>query len=193
MRDIFDHAENIIMKIRRAFAAAIVLAAGCAAPRYPQTAMNVDLPRYMGTWYVWAGRLTSLERGANNSVEKYSWNAAKDRIDVDFSYRKDSVKGPLKRLPQKAWVVKDSGNARWKIQPIWPLRFNYQIVAFDPDYAWTAVGVPDGAYLWIMGREPIVSDAKLAELIELVRKTGYPVQDVTRVNQDWSDPSAPKP
>jgi apolipoprotein D and lipocalin family protein len=189
---IIDRVKRKIMGVRQALIASLAFTLGCAGPRYPQTSLNVELPRYMGTWYVWAGRTTSFEKGASNSVEKYSWNPAKDRIDVDFSYRKGGVNGKLKRLPQKAWVVKGSGNAHWKVQPLWPLRFDYQIVAFDPDYAWTIVGVPDGAYLWIMGREPIVSDAKLAELIDLVGKTGYPVHDVSRVNQDWSGASAPR-
>jgi apolipoprotein D and lipocalin family protein len=168
-----------------AFAAPILFALGCASPRYPRTSSPIDLPRYMGKWYVWAGRTTSLEKGAHNSVEIYTWNPAKKQIDIDFSYRKDSVAGKLKQLPQRAWVVEGSGNAKWKIQPLWPLRFDYQIVAFDPEYDWTAVGVPGGAYLWIMGRQPTVSDAKLAELIGIVGKTGYPVQGVSRVDQEW--------
>ncbi len=173
------------MKMTGAFLSSVLLALGCSGPRYRQSAGPVDRTRYMGTWYVWAGRTTSLEKGAHNAVEKYTWNPAQERIDIDFSYHKDSADGKLKTLPQKAWIVDGSGNAHWKIRPIWPLLFDYQIVALDPEYRWTAVGVPSGAYLWIMGREPVVSDAALAEIVAIVAKGGYPVQDVVRVEQKW--------
>jgi apolipoprotein D and lipocalin family protein len=168
---------------------ALLLASGCAGARYKPTSADVDLTRYMGTWYVWTGRTTFLETDAHNAVEKYSWNADKKRIDVDFTYRKVGPNGKLKSLPQKGWPVAGSGNAHWKLQPLWPLSFDYLVLAFDPNYEWTAVGVPDGKFLWIMGRTPDVSQEKLTGILDTVAKTGYPVGNLTRVPQEWPQPA----
>jgi apolipoprotein D and lipocalin family protein len=148
-----------------------------------ETSARVDLPRYMGAWRVWTGRTTFLERGARNTVERYAWNAEKGRVDVVVSFLK-GVEGRPRTMTQKAWVVAGTGNARWKISPFWPVSFVSVIVAFDPNYEWTAVGVPGGGYLWIMGRAPLVADARLAEVVAEVGGTGYPVAGVARVPQD---------
>jgi apolipoprotein D and lipocalin family protein len=166
------------------FLLGLLFMTACSGVKYKQTETPVDLSRYLGTWYVWTGRTTFVESGAHDAVEKYAWNTDKKRIDIDFSFHRDATNGKLKRLPQKAWIVEGTGNARWKISPFWPLRFDYLILAFDPDYEWTAVGVPSGSYLWIMGKHPAVSDAKLAEIVALVRNTGYPVQNLQRVPQN---------
>jgi apolipoprotein D and lipocalin family protein len=53
------------------------------------------------------------------------------------------------------------------------------VIGLDPDYQWTAIGVPSGKYLWIMGRNPQVADSKLQEIVQTVSKTGYPVENLT--------------
>jgi apolipoprotein D and lipocalin family protein len=162
---------------------AFLMMMGCSTTKFDHTVSNVDIPRFMGTWYVWAGRTTFLERGAYASVEKYSWNTERQRIDIDFVFNKDSFDGKQKSIPQKAWIVENSGNARWKVQPFWPLKFDYLVIALAEDYSWTAIGVPNGKYVWIMGRQPVVTDQKLTEITEQLVKLGYPMQDVVRVPQ----------
>ena len=137
----------------------------------------------MGTWYVWAGRTTFIEKGAYGSIERYTWNTKEDRIDVDFTFHKDSFEGKLKSTPQKAWIADKTTNAKWKVQPFWPLKFDYLVVDLDEHYQWAAIGVPSGSYLWILGRTPNVSDDKLSEVIEKVKNLNYPVADVVRIPQ----------
>lgn len=160
---------------------------GCSGMNYNKTVDHVDIPKFMGTWYVWSGRTTFFESGAFNAVEKYTWNEKENRIDVDFTCRKDGFDGKLKSLPQKAWIEDKKTNARWKVQPFWPLKFDYLVIALDPNYEWTAIGVPNGSYLWIMGRDPQVSDSRLTELIRQIEALGYPVKDVERVPQKWTN------
>lgn len=155
----------------------------CSSIHFKKTVPEVDVSRYMGTWYVWAGRTTSFEKGAYNAIERYTWNEKEKRIDIDFSYHKDSFEGELKKVPQKAWIVDDGSHAHWEISPFWPLLFDYLIIALDPGYQWVAIGVPSGDYLWLMGRQKVATDAQVNELVEKVKALGYPVQDVVRVPQ----------
>jgi apolipoprotein D and lipocalin family protein len=150
---------------------------------FKHTVEHVDIPKFMGTWYVWAGRTTFLESGAYSSIEKYTWNDKDERIDIDFTFHKGSFDGNLKSIPQKAWIFNKMTNAHWKVQPFWPFKLDYLVIDLDSDYQWTAIGVPSGAYLWIMGRVPVVSDKELNQIIDRVKSLGYPVEDVVRVPQ----------
>ncbi|MDC1175450.1 lipocalin family protein [Bacteriovoracaceae bacterium] len=159
---------------------------GCSSKSDYQTKVKyVDLDRFMGQWYVIAGRLTSFEDGAHNALETYTWNKEEERIDVDFTMRVDSFKGKLKSIPQKAWVHNKKTNAHWKISPFWPLKLNYLIVEVAEDYSWTVVGVPGQEWVWIMAKEWNISDEKLKMILNRTKTLGYSVRDVRRVPHLW--------
>ena len=74
---------------------------GCSGMEYNKTVDYIDLDKFMGKWFVIAGRVTFLEKGAYNPIEHYTFNVEKNRIDIDFSFNKDSLSGPKKNIPQK--------------------------------------------------------------------------------------------
>lgn len=151
----------------------------------PVTVSHVDLKRYLTRWYVIAGRTTFLENDAYNSIEQYQWNEEKKRIDIDFQLRKGSFDGKLKSIPQKGWIEDKKSNAHWKVQFIWPIKADYLILALDPDYLWTAVGVSSQRYLWIMSTKPQMEQSLVDQILAKVSAQGYAVQDVKRVPQKW--------
>lgn len=160
---------------------------GCSSMNYSKTVKEVDIPKYMGTWYVWAGRTTFMEKGAYNAIERYSWNEEKKRVDIDFTFRQSAFDGELKKIPQKAWIDNSTdwagSGAKWSVSPFWPLKFDYLIIALDPAYQWVAIGVPSGSYLWIMGREQVAPQSKINEIVEQLKVLGYPTQDIEIVPQ----------
>jgi apolipoprotein D and lipocalin family protein len=162
-----------------------LLLLGCSGMDYKRTVDRVEIDEFMGKWYVIAGRFTFMEKGAHNAVEEYSWNDKKQRIDINFYFNKDSFDGPIKKIPQKGWIENKETNATWKVSPFWPLKFDYLVVANDPDYQWTAIGVPSGKYLWIMARKDQMSDAELSVILDELRSVGYPTKEVVRIPQKW--------
>lgn len=171
--------------IRTIFLFFLFVQLGCSSMKYNKTVDYVDIPRFMGNWYVLTGRTSFLEKGAHNSLEVYTWNQEKERIDIGFTFRADSFDGKEKSIPQTAWIENKKTNAHWKVRPFWPLKFDYLVVALGKDYDWTAIGVPDGGYLWIMARTPQVSEEKMQEILSEIRKTGYPLNDLVAVPQRW--------
>ena len=149
--------------------------------RYMQTVDKLDLDRFMGDWYVIAGRTTPFEKGAHNSLEHYDWNDTKQRIDVTFTYNKNSVDGPKKTIKQKAWVHNQDTKAHWKVQPLWPFKLDYIILEVDPDYQWTAVGVPNQNYLWIMSRSKTLDEAIYKNIIKTLDDKNYNVKGVEKI------------
>ena len=153
--------------------------------KFNKTVDSVDIKRFMGKWYVTAGRLTFMEEGAYNAIEIYTWNDKKNRIDIDFRLRKNSFDGEEKSIPQKGWIQNSKTNAHWKVSPFWPIKFNYFVIDLAHDYSWTVIGVPGEEWVWIMAREWEMDDIKLSQIIKRIEDMGYNAKDIKRVPQKW--------
>jgi apolipoprotein D and lipocalin family protein len=156
----------------------------CSSTTYKKTVAQVDRDRYMGDWYVMAGRFTLFEKDVYNAVEIYKWNQKEQRIDIDYHYNKGSLTGPVKKIPQKAWITDENTKATWDVQPFWPLKFTYLVIGLDKDYQWTAVGVPDEGYLWIMSRDPQMPREKIDSILQDLEREGYDTKDIVYVEHD---------
>lgn len=152
-----------------------------SSPEVFQTAELKDLSSFMGTWYVQAGRFTPLERKVHNAIEVYTWNPKREIIEIDFRYNYGELDGPEVKLPQTGRIYDSSNLAHWKVSPFFMLQFDYLIVALDPEGSWSAIGVPDQSYLWIMTRERELDKPELDQIIAAVSNSGYPVNDLIYV------------
>jgi len=72
------------------------LLSACRSSHAPlTTASQVDLPKFMGDWYVIANIPTSIERGAHNAVERTKVQncfVLVDRHDDAFAFRRPAVR-----------------------------------------------------------------------------------------------------
>ena len=103
------------------------LLTGCGEMQFRKTAKHVDISKFMGDWYVIAGRVTFLEKDAYNPLENYKYNIKKDIIDVTFTFNKNSLNGDLKTYTQIGEVINKETNAYWKVSPFWPLKLDYLV------------------------------------------------------------------
>ncbi len=156
----------------------LLILTSCASGGYMNTVEKLDLERFMGEWFVIAGRTTYFEKGAYNSLEHYKWNKSRKRIDITFTYNKNALDGPKKTIKQKAWLKDKESNSFWSVQPFWPLKFDYIIMEIDPDYQWTAVGVPNQSYLWIMSRSKHMEADVLKKIISTLKSKDYDTANI---------------
>lgn len=149
---------------------------------------KVDLERFMGDWYVIGFIPITLpffsEEGAHNSVESYRLTDA-DVIETTYTFRKGGFDGPEKRFTPKGWVHDEETNAEWRMQFLWPFKAAYLIVYLDPAYQKTIIGVPDRNHLWIMSRDPQMSDAEYERMLDYAASIGYDAERIQRVPQRW--------
>jgi apolipoprotein D and lipocalin family protein len=145
---------------------------------------QVNLERFMGSWYVIASIPTFIEKGAHNAVESYQL-APDGSIATTFTFRQDSFDGPEKSFHPTGQVVDNLSNAVWKMQFIWPFKSDYRIVFLNADYSETVIGRNQRDYVWIMARKPEMSDENYQKILELLDRQGYDVRQIVKVPQRW--------
>lgn len=160
---------------------------GCASTLPPlKTADNVNLERFMGSWYVVAAIPTLIETKAYNGVEEYQI-LEDGSIDTIFTFNKGGFDGPVKRYNPRGFVVDESNNSTWKMQFIWPFKAEYLITYLNEDYTQTIIGRNKRDYFWIMARTPEISEDDYQRLISILKEQGYDMTKVRKVPQRWQD------
>ncbi len=164
-----------------------MLMGACGASLPPlATVAQVDIPRFMGDWYVIANIPTWLEEGAHNAVESY-------RLDTDgtiattFTFRKGDFDGPRKTYTPRGFVLDPSSNAEWKMQFVWPFKAEYLIIYLNEEYTQTVIGRNKRDYVWIMARTPVIPESDYRRIVEQLAAAGYDTKRIQRVPQRWPE------
>ena len=135
-----------------------------------ETVDYVDLERFMGDWYVIANIPTFLDDGT---------------IATTFTFRDGSFDGEEKQYNPKGFVRDTESNAIWGMRFIWPIMVDYLTVYLDEDYSQTIIGRQKRDFVWVMAREPDISESDYQALLGLVESLGYDTSRVERVPQKW--------
>jgi apolipoprotein D and lipocalin family protein len=154
----------------------------CASNQKPQiaTVPQVDIKRFMGPWYVIAAIPTAIETESFNAVESYKLEDD-GTIATTFTFNKASLDGKVKTYHPRGFVVENSGNARWGMQFIWPIKAEYLIAHVDENYTETIIARNARDYVWIMARTPHLSEEAYQALVKKVSDMGYDLQKLRRV------------
>ncbi len=166
----------------------VVIVSACSSrqPRIPPVA-KVDIPRFMGDWYVIAHIPTRPERNAYDAVETYALR--KDgRIQTTFHYRDGSFEAPLETMHPVGTVREGTNGAVWGMQFVWPIQAEYVIVDLDPAYQRTIVGRNKRDYVWLMARTPSIPDDQYAAATRRIAELGYDLSKLRRVPQSGNPP-----
>lgn len=184
MRRTFLFMRTLALRTLPLWAATL---AACASfdstPMKPVTLVPaVDLPRFMGDWYVIANIPTFLEKGAHNAKDHYEL-APDGSIPTTFSFLAGGFYGTPKSYKSKGAVVEGSRNAVWTQQYLWPFKADYRIAYLSNDYTQVVVAREKRDYVWIMARTPTIPEADLKRLMAFVGTQGYDVTKLQRVPQ----------
>jgi apolipoprotein D and lipocalin family protein len=147
-----------------------------------KTVSNVDLPRYMGDWYVIANIPYFAEEGKVATIERYEL-LPNGKIENTFIFRKDNFDTKEKEWHATAEVTNVATNAEWKVQFFWPFKLEYRVIDLAPDYTWAAVAHPSREYFWILSRTRTLPDATYKGILDRAAAQGIDVTQVTKVPQ----------
>ena len=138
-----------------------------------ETVSFVDLKRYAGKWYEIAAYPQRFQKGCHCTTAEYTLSADGEYVVVENRCNKDSVNGKPSGIKGKAFVDKNSGNAKLKVQFFWPFKGKYWIIDLADDYRYAVVSHPNRKYLWILSRTPQMNAADYQGIIERLKAKGF--------------------
>lgn len=141
---------------------------------------ELDVERYLGTWYELARYDHFFERGCASVTATYSKLEGGD-LRVINQCRKGSPDGAQKRVSGKAWAPERTQPGKLKVQFFWPFAGDYWVLEVARDYSWALVGDPTRQSCWILSRTPQMDDALYAQLLERLQAYGFDPSKLLRV------------
>lgn len=149
---------------------------------------DLDIQRYLGKWYEIARYDHRFERGMVGVTANYSMQK-NGKIKVINSGYKGSLDGTYSEAVGKA-KIPDAVNNPAKLKVSFFLFFygDYYVMELDKDYEWAVIGSSSDSYLWILSRQPQMGEELYSELLERLKKRGYDVSILNKVEQKASKP-----
>ncbi len=147
--------------------------AGCTSvPEGVTPVTGFESERYLGTWYEIARFDHSFEEGLSRVTATYSKREDGGIRVLNKGY--DAATGEWDEAEGKAYFVSDETTGHLKVSFFGPFYASYVIADLDKDnYQYSLVTGPDRSYLWILARQPTLSQDVLDELLSKAKSLGY--------------------
>lgn len=147
--------------------------AGCTSvPEGVTPVTGFEADRYLGTWYEIARFDHSFEQGLSRVSATYSKRDDGGIKVLNKGY--DAVSGEWDEAEGRAYFVGEETTGHLKVSFFGPFYASYVIAELDKDnYQYSLVTGPDRSYLWILARQPELSDEVRTYLIEKATSLGY--------------------
>jgi apolipoprotein D and lipocalin family protein len=148
-----------------------------------ETVKNVDITRYVGTWYEIARFPHSFEKGLVGVTATYTLRE-NGRITVLNQGYKHNLSGNLKQTRGVAKIPDPNSPGRLKVKFFLFFGADYYILELDQEgYRHAMVGSSSPNYLWILCREPVMDDETYRMLVDRAAARGYETSRLVRVPQ----------
>jgi apolipoprotein D and lipocalin family protein len=154
-----------------------ILCCACTRLPPPPTVDQLDIPRYMGTWYEIESLPQWFERGCRGVEAVYTLRED-GRFDVTNRCWIGDEQERIKEAHALGWQPDPAFPGRLKVRFFWPFSAPYWVLRLDPDYRWALVGSPDRSSLWILSRTPTLAPAIVQDLKDWSQQQGYPVEQM---------------
>lgn len=143
---------------------------------------QLDINRYLGTWYEIARYDHRFERGLVGVTATYTLRPD-GKIKVVNAGYKGSLGGPRSEAVGQAKMPDTTIPAQLKVSFFWFFYADYFVMELDPGYQWAVVGSSSDKYLWILSRSPQMGEGLYRTLLEKIAKRGYDVSKLIEVQQ----------
>lgn len=142
----------------------------------------IDYKLYQGKWYEIARLPNPVEEGLTCITMTYEFQD-EGVMTVTNRGRNKSDPEDIKTLSGRAWIPDAKEPQKIKIQFIWPVTRDYQLIHIDEEKGYAILGSPMKHQLWILSRSPVIIEEDLAELIKIAEKNQYTIEALIRVEQ----------
>ncbi len=175
----YHHPRQLL---RAVILAVLACVAGCTGiPEGVQPVENFELDRYLGRWYEIARLDHSFERGLTKVTAEYAAGPDGSVRVLNTGY--DAQEG-WQSAEGKALFVGPPDEGYLKVSFFGPFYGSYIVFELDPDYQFAFVSGNTTSYLWLLAREPEVSESLRARFIARAAELGFDVDQLIFVEQD---------
>ena len=67
------------------------------------------------------------------------------------------------------------------MQFVWPFKAEYRIIFLSNDYSKTVIGRSKRDYVWIMARDPAISDEEYTSIVNFLQQEGYDIKNLQKI------------
>lgn len=144
------------------------------------TVKELDLHRYLGTWYEIARFDHKFEHGLQGVTATYSMRDD-GKIKVLNQGYENTLDGKLSVAEGKAKLTDEPG--KLKVSFFWIFYADYLVMELDENYQWALIGSSSNKYLWILSRTPKLEDNVKNLILHHATKRGYDTSKLIWVEQ----------
>lgn len=175
-----------MMKISKLLAVIALIAFSCTNTNSQmidtKTVNELDLNRYLGTWYEIARFPHSFEKDLVGVTATYSMRDDGKIKVVNQGYEK-TLDGKLSVAIGKAKIPNKAEPAKLKVSFFWIFYGDYFLLELDKDYQYVMIGSSSPKYFWILSRTPQMAPETYEMLLDKARKRGYNLENLVKVPQ----------
>lgn len=131
---------------------------------------NVDVPRYLGTWYQQALIPNKFQAICASDTRATYIRDGDGLVVVNQCRRAD---GQIETAKGVASIVEGSNNAKLRVSFFRPFYGDYWVLALDPGYNWVLVGEPKREFGWVLSRSAKMDETVLNQILDRAVSMGY--------------------
>ena len=146
------------------------------------TVKELDINRYLGTWYEIARFPHSFEKNLVGVSATYSLRAD-GKIKVVNQGYKNTLDGDLNVSAGKAKIPNLAEPGKLKVSFFWIFYADYFVLELDENYQYAMIGSSSDKYFWILCRTPEMEETTYQMLLSKARKRGYNLEKLEKVEQ----------
>lgn len=159
----------------------LFISACTTVPEGIKPVQSFEVERYLGKWYEIARLDHGFERGLSQVTAEYSLRDDGGIRVINRGY--SAADDKWEQAEGKAYFVEDKNTAHLKVSFFGPFYGSYIVFELDPQYQYAFISGPSRDYLWLLARQPQVSDKLKSEFIAAAQAKGFAVDELIFVEQ----------
>ncbi len=153
-----------------------------ARPKKVDAVKDIDFEQFSGTWYEIARLPNKHEKELVEVTSTFTRTKDGKYAVVNRGY-KGSRGGKCTTLKGDVVIPDPKVKGAMKLK-VWWLDIDYRIIHLDQDnYQYAVISGENKNYLWIMSKQPIMDPEQYEYLVDAVRRQGFGVDKLEKVQQ----------
>ncbi len=155
----------------------VLLSACTSAPQGITAVDNFAVERYLGKWHEIARLDHGFERGLTKVTAEYSMRDDGGIKVINRGF--DDETQEWQTAEGKAYFVEDADTGHLKVSFFGPFYGAYVIFELDKaDYQYAYIAGPNRDYLWLLARQPNLSNAQKQDFVASAQALGFETDEL---------------